>query len=94
MCDRNESSRRLAIVNACVTAISLAMLLAVLLMPTPSFVLGSGTSNSRFASAISPIKTVFLIVMENKNWSSILGNASAPYINGTLLPKASYATQY
>jgi phospholipase C len=40
------------------------------------------------------IKTVFLIVMENQNWSSIKGNPSAPYINTTLLPMASHAEQY
>jgi hypothetical protein len=39
-------------------------------------------------------KTVFLIVMENANWSSIYDNPSAPYINKTLLPMASYARQY
>jgi phospholipase C len=37
---------------------------------------------------------VFIILMENKNWSSIQNSASAPYINNTLLPMASYATQY
>ncbi len=40
------------------------------------------------------IGTVFLIVMENHNWSSIKSNASAPYINDTLLPMASHAEQY
>jgi phospholipase C len=40
------------------------------------------------------IKTVFLIVMENHNWSSIRGSSSAPYINTTLLPMASHAEQY
>jgi hypothetical protein len=40
------------------------------------------------------IKTVFIIVMENHNWSDIINNPSAPYINGTLLPQASYAQQY
>jgi hypothetical protein len=40
------------------------------------------------------IKTVFIIVMENHNWSDILNNPSAPYINQTLLPQASYALQY
>ena len=40
------------------------------------------------------IKTVFVIVMENHNWSSIQGNSSAHYINNTLLPQASYALQY
>jgi len=36
--------------------------------------------------------TVFLIVLENHNWSSIAGNPAAPYLNHTLLPHASYAT--
>ncbi len=40
------------------------------------------------------LRTVFLILMENHNWSSILGSSHAPYINGTLLPRSSYATQY
>jgi phosphatidylinositol-3-phosphatase len=39
-------------------------------------------------------KTVFLIVMENANWSGIEGSDSAPYINQTLLPMASYARAY
>jgi hypothetical protein len=41
-----------------------------------------------------PIKTVWVIVMENQNWSSIKGNKSAPYMNQTLLPMASRAEQY
>ena len=40
------------------------------------------------------IKTVWVIVMENQNWSSIKGNKSAPYMNRTLLPMASHAEQY
>src|SRR5205085_12427564 len=44
------------------------------------------------------IKTVFLIVMENHNWSSIQGSSSAPYINSLLTgagsSQTSYATQY
>src|SRR5213596_2897612 len=42
----------------------------------------------------SSIGTVFLIVMENTDWSSIKGSSSAPYINRTLLPIASHAEQY
>jgi hypothetical protein len=37
---------------------------------------------------------VFVIVLENQNWASIVGSPSAPYINRTLLPQTSYATQY
>jgi hypothetical protein len=51
----------------------------------PSLVADAGTH---------AIKTVFLIVMENKDWSSIEGNPSAPYINGTLLPQFAHATAY
>src|SRR5205814_1378858 len=45
------------------------------------------------------IKTVFIILMENHNWTgdgsrSINGNPNAPYINDTLLPMASHAEQY
>ncbi|HEX2912581.1 MAG TPA: alkaline phosphatase family protein [Chloroflexia bacterium] len=46
------------------------------------------------ATPATKIQTVFLIVMENHNWSSIKGNPSAPYINQTLLPMASHAEQY
>jgi len=41
----------------------------------------------------SNIKAVWIILMENHNWSQILGSKSAPYIN-SLLPKASHAEQY
>ena len=42
-----------------------------------------------------PLKTVFVIVLENHNWSDIEGNTNdAPYINNTLLPAASYCRQY
>jgi phospholipase C len=40
------------------------------------------------------IKNIFLILMENNNWSTIQGNSSAPYINNTLLPAASWCTNY
>jgi hypothetical protein len=40
------------------------------------------------------IKTVFLIVMENHNWEDVYNSSSAPYINQTLLPQASFALQY
>jgi hypothetical protein len=41
-----------------------------------------------------PIHTVFVILLENHDWSSIKGSTSAPYINNTLLPMASHAEQY
>ena len=42
----------------------------------------------------STLPAVFLIVMENHNWSSIKGNVAAPYINTVLLPMGSHAEQY
>ena len=51
-------------------------------------------SDSRAVSLIvtgaplQSIQTVFLILMENQNWSSIKGSASAPYLNNTVLPMA------
>src|SRR2546426_11473028 len=38
--------------------------------------------------------TVFMILIENHNWSDIKNNPSAPYINNSVLPMASYAEQY
>ena len=43
---------------------------------------------------MASVKTVFLIVLSTQPWGLIQGSASAPYINGTLLPMASYATNY
>jgi phosphatidylinositol-3-phosphatase len=55
----------------------------------------STTTFSRpFSINAVSIKHVFLITMENHNWSDIKNNPSAPYINNTLLPAASYAEQY
>ena len=55
---------------------------------------------ARTQSTTHNIKTVFIIVMENHNWTggkkgtNIKGNPDAPYINNTLLPMASHAEQY
>ena len=41
-----------------------------------------------------PIQKVFVIVLENHNWSDFKSNSSAPYLNGTLLRTASYCEDY
>jgi hypothetical protein len=46
------------------------------------------------AGSSGSLQTVFIILMENHNWSSISGSASAPYINNTLLPQSSFALNY
>jgi len=49
--------------------------------------------------AVHHIKTVFIILMENHNWTGdgnldIKGNPAAPYINNTLVPMGSHAEQF
>lgn len=51
----------------------------------PAFVADAGSN---------ALKTIFVIVLENKAWFQIEGSASAPYINGTLLPQFAHATDY
>jgi hypothetical protein len=43
---------------------------------------------------LNNVNRVFIVVMENHNWSQFKGAANAPYINNTLLPQASHAEQY
>ncbi|HEY2951252.1 MAG TPA: alkaline phosphatase family protein, partial [Verrucomicrobiae bacterium] len=43
---------------------------------------------------INGIKTVFMILMENHDWDTIVGSPFCPYINTNLLPKSSYTTRY
>jgi hypothetical protein len=40
------------------------------------------------------INHVFVILMENHDWSEIKGSPSAPYINGTLLVQGAHAERY
>lgn len=59
---------------------------------------GAGNGGASGAGGASAgghkIKTVFLVLMENKSWSEVKGSADAPYINQTLLPAASVAEGY
>src|SRR5437870_5824217 len=45
-------------------------------------------------AGIAQVQTVFIVVMENRSWAEIKGSTNAPYLNGTLLPMASYCEQY
>ena len=61
---------------------------------------GGLTHTAPLAWTINPgtppagIQTVFIILMENHNWSSIKGSSSAPYINNTLLAQGAHAENY
>ncbi|HTT97344.1 MAG TPA: alkaline phosphatase family protein [Rhizomicrobium sp.] len=68
-------------------------------------ILAGGLSKGRAADTHAPggvthhIKTVFIILMENHNWTgdgdkSIEGKRRASYINDTLIPMGSHAEQY
>src|SRR5437867_12835282 len=50
-------------------------------------------SSAQTATPWSNLQTVFVIVLENHNWSEIKGNPSAPYIN-SLLPRFAHAERY
>jgi hypothetical protein len=52
----------------------------------------SATAAAQLAN--DQINTVFIILMENHDWSQIKDSPQAPYINDTLLPMSSYAEQY
>jgi hypothetical protein len=69
------------------------MLLSLIVMPV--------STNAQ----LSKVKTVWVILMENHNWTGnnagaafgapdIKGNPLAPYINGTLLQRSAHAEQY
>jgi hypothetical protein len=58
---------------------------------------GSGTATAGDPIQVTVsnrINHVFVILLENHDWSQIKGNASAPYINGTLLAQGAHAENY
>jgi len=46
------------------------------------------------AAGLSDVKTVFVILLENHDWSLIFETTNCPYIKQTLLPMASFCSQY
>ncbi len=60
----------------------------------PAILAASIMVSATYATALPPIKTVFVILLENHNWADIKGSSSAPYLNQTLLPMAAYCEQY
>jgi hypothetical protein len=69
----------------------------------PLAITGTGGGKSHTAaltwtigtSAPKPfIQNVFIILLENHNWSQISGSSSAPYINNTLLTQGAHAENY
>jgi hypothetical protein len=70
-------------------------LLALGLLALGTWWTGCGESNEpSLIPTPRRIQTVFVILMENKNWVEVKGSPSAPYLNDTLLPMSSYAENY
>ena len=61
---------------------------------TPSGNDGGGGGNDGGGNQQSHIKTVFVILMENHNWSDIKGASNAPYINSLLALGASTSNYF
>jgi len=56
---------------------------------------GCGESTAPVSAPPSQrIQNVFIILLENKNWSEVKDSPDAPYLNNTLLPASSYAESY
>lgn len=62
--------------------------------PSAQTMSATAVADSAEARRSHALKTVFVIVMENHDWDSIEGSASAPYINGTLLKMGAHAKRY
>jgi len=43
---------------------------------------------------VNGIRTVFVVMMENHDWSTIKGSANCPYINNTLMPQGAWCEKY
>src|ERR1019366_5689139 len=86
------------IARLALTALTLIWIVPALL-ENPCVAQSSEAADSVNATTLHHIKTVFVILMENHNWTgdgglSIKGNPAAPYINYTLIPMASHAENY
>jgi phospholipase C len=78
---------------------ALLMLSSLLSTVSPSVCAAQSEAAATSPNTSHSIQTVFLILMENHNWTgngtaSIKGNASALYINHMLLAMASHAENY
>src|SRR5712692_9280468 len=83
--------RRILTASLLATALSTALALTGV---RPSSPLAAPRGLVAAKPTTNHIQTVFIILMENHNWSQIKGSKYAPYINNTLLPMGSHAEQF
>ena len=73
--------------SRCDFFLSVPLLIAAFLFPIAS------DCSAQSVPKLPPVKTVFIIMEENHNWSDITPSA-APYIQKTLVPMGAHAEQY
>jgi hypothetical protein len=95
------TKRQLAPLLIIFVSLALIFILAVVYKPIPQQKLDQVKETVKqpikavaTITADKKIKTVFVIVMENHNWSDIKNNDDAPYINKTLLKIGAHAEEY
>ncbi len=59
-----------------------------------TYFLGFSALVSPCIADMPPVKTVFVIAMENYAWALVKDSTNAPFINNVLLPQASYCSEY
>jgi phosphatidylinositol-3-phosphatase len=78
----------------------IGIILALITIPSARLGSAQTTDSLNANSALHHIKTVFVIIMENHNWTGagklndIQGNPASPYLSYTLVPMASHANNY
>lgn len=62
--------------------------------PTPATPATLAASPAARGSFPAPIAHVFVVMMENTDWSAVKGNPDMPYVNRALLPAFAHAENY
>ncbi|MFP5230363.1 MAG: alkaline phosphatase family protein [Acidobacteriota bacterium] len=76
-------------------SVSLSVGLCLLLMVALSIAPLAASANKAGASTLPPIRHVFVVALENKNFTDTFGpNSDAPYLAQTLRAKGALLTQY
>lgn len=83
------SKSRFASLRPFIFGLVLLAVIVALLVPVFS---ARGSRAHAQSGSFSNIHTVFFVMFENTSITDIIGNPAAPYLNNTLLPESSYAT--
>jgi hypothetical protein len=71
------------------------LVLLVALIAVAAVLLDGAPSRARAAGSLPPVRHVFVIMLENEDYSATFGNPSAfPYLAGTLVKQGALLTQY